>query len=605
MAKPLDMSQYEVVGGAAPEAAPPPGKPLDPARYEPVAAAPVKPVIARGKAALATTLQGTTAGFADELGGVGGSIGEALHAIINEGRLPTVKEMKNAYTGSRDMERKYVGQATEAYPVQSGLTEFAGSLAIPLPGAGAAVKGAVKAVGLGRKALAVARALAPAAMIGGVAGVGYEEGQEGKVSDAGDLGAAGLKGALYGAGSAAALKVAGAAVKTGGGWAARKIRTFGKNIAANSKEADEVKTIILDQIARSEEGATATPTAKKRLAVAGNAVYDEIISGPDGRAVQEIVQDAARKGGSARKGLEQLAPIIDKVAEANHGHYDRFERAGQHVVDIHGDYLPRLRKAEATFRREGDARMADGLAAVREKMASEAEAVQPLAFNRTKGVPADGGVTDLKWLRKHTTTFQDAAASKLGGLNEHEKARTAKLVAREAKGILDEIIDAKAAGNNGLTGAAGAIRANNRRLFGLLSIQDALESRAVKEEVTGGTLERAGNRLARAAKGGLLGAAAGAAVGGGNEAHSGGEGGDIVDKALSWGTAGALAGGAAAMSGRLGQKADRYLTGKVIDRLREAATGRADPAGTIRDLARQFNLPERAVRAAYIRLVVK
>jgi hypothetical protein len=566
--------------------------------------APAKPVIGRGKAALTTTLQGTTAGFGDELGGVGGTIGEALHAIINEGRLPTAKEMKNAYTGSRDLERKYVAQATEAYPVQSALTEVAGSLAIPLPGAGE-IKGAVKAVGLGRKAFAVAKSLAPAAAIGGVAGVGYQDSGAGKVADTGDVAEAGVKNALYGAGGAAALKAGGAAVRTGGGWAARKIRTFGKNIAANSKEADEVKTIILDQIARSEEGAMATPTAKKRLGAAGNAVFDEIISGPDGRAVQGIVQDAASKGGSAKKGLERLQPLIDKVDAANDAHYDRFARGGHHVVDVPGDYLPRLRKAESAFRREGDARMADGLAAVREKMASEAEAIQPLAFNRTKGAPADGGLTDLKWLRKHTTTFQDAAASKLGGLDEHEKARTAKLVAREAKHVLDEIIDSKAAGNNGLTGAAGAIRANNRRLYGLLAIQDALESRAVKEEVTGGTLERVGNRVARAAKGGLLGAAAGAAVGGGGEAHSGGEGGDIVDKALSWGTAGALAGGAAAMSGRLGQKADRWLTGKVIDRLREAATGRADPAGTIRDLARQFNLPERAVRAAYIRLVVK
>jgi len=519
-----------------------------------------QPIIGRGKAALATTLQGTTLGAADELGGVGGAIGEGLSAIINQGRLPTGAELRRAYVEERDTARQTVRDAKQEYPFQSFATEVAGGLIVPIPGGGAvgAAKGvaqATKAVGIGRRALQVAKALAPAAATGAVAGVGYQESGEAKVADAGDV-----------LGSAAGGAVAGAAVAGG-------LKAVGKGLRKLIPKRDQetIKQGIVDQLAQAEGGPRATPTAQKRVSKAADAILDEVVKGPDGEVLHEIIQSP-----SATKAMDKLRPLLDRVEAEKQTHYDRFVRAQQHVLDVPKDVSTRLKAAEQEFRRAGDSRMADGLEGIREKLLSEADLTAQA-----------GGATDMRWLRKHVTTLQDAAASKLGGLNEHEKSRISRHIAGEAKDVLDQVIDAKAVGRNDLQGAAAAIRRLNRRQYAYLSVQGVLENRAEREAAQGGPIQRAVNQVT-GLKAGPLGAA-GAAIG-----------------AAAGGAPGAAAGLALSAVPALARKADRWLNAQTIERLRAAATGAspASPSATISAIAAQLNVPERQVRAAYIRLLV-
>jgi hypothetical protein len=284
-------------------------------------------------------------------------------------------------------------------------------------------------------------------------------------------------------------------------------------------------------------------------------------------------------------------------------------------------------------RKAGDKNLADGLEGIGETLVAEAEKTA-----------AAGGKTDLLWLRAHESALQQAAASKIGGLEEHETAKLARVVAEKAKGVLDEVLDSKVTqiqrqgqgslpfaqvelGNalrnmhaatgqwafkhaaeklgakqaeqiglnlgGGLPSTATAdlaraardIRKVNRRFFALLTMQDALEARAVKEGVSGGPAERVGKKLGKVLSttgaGGGLGGVPGAAVG-------------------------AAIGAGEAVGGRVGQAIDRRLTARAIERLRAAATtsGGESPGVAIKALADELQLPERQVRAAYIRLLV-
>lgn len=525
-----------------------------------------QPTIGRGEAAAHTFSQGGTLGFGDELRGLGGVAGEALSAVINQGRLPTKAELRAAYAGQRDDERRSVAEAREAYPVQSFATEVAGGLLVPVPGVGAAKAAAtgVRATGLGARALQAAKALAPAAAAGAVAGVGYQEGGEGQIADAGEVARDAVGGAVTGAAVAGGLRGAGKLVR----------RLLPK------RDVETIKAGIVDQLSQAEGGPRATPTAQKRVSKAADAILDEMVKGPDGELVHEIIQSP-----SAQKGLARLEPLLDRVEAEKQTHYDRFARAsvkgprGRFIradhVDVPSDVGDRLQVAERSFRREGDSRMADGLAAIRTKLVGDAKLV----------VDA-GDKTDLRWLRKQVTSMQDAAASTLGSLNEHLRARTARRIAGEAKDVLDQVIDARATGRNDLAGAAAAIRRLNRRQFALLSIQDVLENRADREAAKGGPLERVVNQVTGLKAGplGVAGAAVGAAAGGAPLA--------------AIGTGAALLPAAA-------RKADRWLNARAITQLREAATGQGPgPSAVIRSLATELQIPERQVRAAYLRLIV-
>jgi hypothetical protein len=531
---PADLAGSEVVEEHGPATPPPPEE------------------LSRARAAFSTTTQGATLGLGDELRGVGGAIGSALNSVINEGRLPTKAELKDAYTEERDSERKTVKQAQEQFPIQSFATEAAGSMLLPVPGLGAAGGAAKAATGIGQKALAAARALAPAAATGAIAGVGYQDSGEGKIADTGDLAGAAAGGAATGAAVTGAVGLAGKGLK--------------KLVA--SRGTDEIKQRVGNIIGQSPEGAKATPTDRAFLKKAEDAIMNEMVSGPDGKVVQEIAFHP-----KAGKALEKLEPVLDRLRNSNEAEYSTFAKAGQSGVDAVNDYVPRLQEAiDKLDAQGGHQRQVDGLEAIRDFVTKKAARVQE------KGAP-----TDLKWFRAVTTDFQSEAASKLGGLEPHIAAREGAKTAAKALEVFDDILSAKAQGNPELEQAAQAIRDNNQRFYGLLTLKKALETRA-RTEVDKSTGPVTG-LVKKLGKVGTIGAgAAGFAAGG------------------PLGAAAAMGAGAAIP--KIADSIDRRLTGRAIEQLRAAATGRGpDPTSTIKSLAQQLDLPERVLRAAYIRML--
>lgn len=522
------------------------------------------PTLSQGSAALHTAAQGAQLGLTDELMGAGGAVGELAYHVLNEGRLPTGKELRDAYTSTRDEERQTVAAAHKFYPKTALASEIAGGLAVPLPGGGAA--NTVKAVGLGRKALAAAKALAPVAATGAVAGFGYQDSGEGNVATPAEAAEAGGEGAVAGVATGLAVKGAGKVLKAGAG-AAKTPYLWLRNRLGRTPE--EIKTAILDEIATAPNGKQVRDTVKKHLTKAGDAIYDEVIGGPEARTVQRAYQAK-----TANDGLKVLQPVIDRLDTQRTQLYGEFERAGAHVVDLPTEYVPRLTKAAQEARKEGDKHLADGLEGVAEMITGEAEKTQ-----------AAGGATSMKWLRAHQSSLQAAAASKIGGLEEHETASLARHVAEEAKGVLDDVFIAKAGKNPALQAAGEQIKSLNRRYYANLTLKDALEARAVKEGVQGGPFEAAGRKIGKVLSstgvGGGLAGAPGAAIG-------------------------AAVGGGEVLGAKAGRAIDRLRTSGGIERLRQAASGQSgvSPSTTIKQLATEYGLSEREVRAAYIRLVV-
>lgn len=589
------------------------------------------PTLSQGSAAVHAGGQGLTLGTSDELAGAGGALGELAYHVLNEGRLPTGKELRQAYTGTRDEERQAVADAHKFYPKTATAAEIAGGLLVPLPGGGAAgaAKGAVEAaqaVGLGRKALLAAKALAPVAATGAAAGVGYQDSGQGQIAGAGDLAESGAEGAGAGVATGLAVKGAAKALKAGAS-AARAPYLWLRNRLGRGPE--EIKAAILDEIATAPNGKQVRDTVKKHLEKAGDAIYDEVITGPEARTVQRAYQAK-----SAKEGVQILQPVIDKLDAQRERLYGQFEKAGVNVVDVPNEYVPRLMKEAQAARDAGDKHMADGLEGVAEMIAAEAE--------KTKA-----GGTTMKWLRAHQSSLQSAAASKIGGLEDHEKATLARHVAEEAKGVLDDVFVEKAgqvakqgelplaraqaqramgalheatgnpafksaaerlanpkAGEQLGLGAVGApaptpssadllraaqdIKALNRRYYANLTLKDALEARSVKEGVQGGPAERFVRKMGSLSAIGSGGA--GAAVGG----------------AIAGPVGAAVGAAVGSQAPRIARTIDSKLTSAGIERLRQAATGQSAeaPIVAIKRVARDYGLTEREARAAYIRLVV-
>lgn len=516
----------------------------------------------------AKVLQGATGGLSDEIAGGTDAAIFAVKKLVS-GELPSRDELKRVYVERRDQERKLLEQASADHPIVSAASELGGSFLMPTGAAGAAAKVATKATGLGQRALSAAKSLAPLAAAGGVAGVGYQDSGEGQIATPAEIGEGALKGAATGAAAGAAIKATGAAaravlpvVKKPYLWLANRL----------GRGPEEIKAAILDEVATTANGKQVRETVKKHLAKAGDAIYDEIITGPEARTVQKAYQ--AKTGAD---GLKILQPVIDRLDGQREQLYGAFEKAGAHVVDLANEYVPRLTKASEAARRAGDKHMADGLEGIAEMVTAEGE----------KTVKA-GGETSMAWLRAHTTALQAAAASKIGGLEDHETAKLARHVAEEAKGVLDEVFIAKAGKDPALQAAGQGIKDLNRRYYANLTLKDALEARSVKEGVSGGPVERAVKKLGSLPSigSGGAGAAVGFAVGG---------------------PAGAAVGGAlGTRAPAIARSVDRKLTSVAVDRLREAAAGRGGvgPSQAIKAVARDYELPEPAVRAAYVRLIL-
>lgn len=567
----------EDLPGKLPAKSPPKRVKLSPEELAGAEEAPEPGFIDKAKGAARVAATGMTLGLADEGEAAGSALLKSFASALSRGEVPSSAEVKKFYLQERDRQRGKTEEARKDLGEPAALAfEVAGGLLTPLPG-GAAKAGAnvAKAAGLGRKALAAVKGLAPAAATGAVAGVGYQESAPGELASAEELVDAGVTGAATSAAVTGGLRAGAAAVRgaaKASGQLARRIT--GQAADAVLPDNARAKKQLLDMVARHEPGQSATMTKKKHLEKAADALFDEVTKGPDAKAVLRAIT------GPAERGRAELRPIINDAGKKSQRLYDRFTRAGKDVVDMKA-YAGSLKRMELEARREGNARMADGLRAVRERMLLEAE----------ETIEAEGQTT-IRWLRSHTTTMQDAAASKIGGLNEHETARVAQMVAARAKTALDEVLDSAAEGNPFLKKTATQIRKNNRRLYALLTADDVLSSRLVKEQTGKGGFESFGEKVKSTVAGGTLGAVAGggmAALEDENQAM----------KVLGGAAAGAALGRAPA----LGRRLDRYLTTEAITRLQRAAQKGSGASEAIKNIARDASLPERIVRAAYIRLM--
>lgn len=530
------------------------------------------PATSQGAAVLHSGLQGATLGFEDELQGVGGAVGETIYNLVNNGRLPTGKELKAAYTDNRDEERGRVANARRDFPKTALASEIAGGLLVPIPGGGAAgaAKGAAtaaRATGIGAKALAAAKAVAPAAAQGAAWGLGAQENGQGNVASIGEDAGAAAKGAAAGVAASAATKVAGKALGKTYMWFKNKLH----------RGPEEIKSAILDEIATTADGKQITPTAKKRLQKASDAIYDELVTGPDGKVVQK-----AFTAKTAKEGLATLTPHIDKLNAQRDAVYEIFEKSGKSNIDVAGDYVPRLVKAAKRARignngKGADPELAAGLEGAAEAIADEA-----------RRTVADGGRTNMEWLRSQVSTLQRGAASKLGGLNEHETSKMSRHIAEEAKGVLDDVFASNAKGNPALEEAADSLRGINRRLYANITAQGALEDRAIKEGIGKGPVRTALNKAA-----GLKAAATSGA-------------GALLGSAVAGPVGGVVGGLAGAAVPSVADAIDRRLTTNAIDRLRVAAQGQGKEGAwqAIKSVAKEYGVPENVVRNTYVRLLV-
>lgn len=297
-----------------------------------------------------------------------------------------------------------------------------------------------------------------------------------------------------------------------------------------AKDREELTRLIVAEISEGPDGIRPTATANKKLDKADDAIASEVLDGPDKKAVREAYL------GKAKPGREKLAKVINDVDSQNEKLYAEFTKAGRNVVD-HELYRQALQGAAKKANRQGDV-MDRHIYDVLTK-----EFDDMVARN-------DGAPVDLAQIRGWTTTVQTKAASAIGGLNDHMaaavKARAARMVTSEMYDVMKRL----AGSNPALKQAAEKIGTNNKRLHGLLTIDEALARRQPKEQVS----KTVGQRAAEAATTAALGAGAGALVGDENAGST----------ALAGGIIGATVGSRGQLAANVGRRVQRGITSKAI-----------------------------------------
>lgn len=454
--------------------------------------------------------QGATGGFAGEIGGVVNAARTTGVGRFLADKLLGVPEVVppagapgqgvvDAYRAGRNAIDKREEEIEAAYPVASKVIEGGTALVTGIATGALAGPGRLAQVGL-----AGAEGLA--------SGVGYSKGDLTK----GEVGKVAKDAAISGAISAAlpavtagvkairdrravtqALKKAGVGKgadelgktvldtgeglrprpgETGKEFKKRVLQEAAKKRAGAAKE--DVRQQILNEVNEGDRGFKTTPTQQKHLDKAGDAIADEVTTGPDATIVRKAIQ------GEAKPGRALLKPVIRKVNSEKDAAYDTFAQHGRNLVDPVG-YKNELQRRAQDAINAGDKTGADDLLAI-------ASDFSDMVTQRT--VPLD-----LKSLRKWTTGLQNAAAGAVGALNLHKSAGQKAVMSAHASEIMDDLLTEAAKGEKVLEAAADTIRKKNRRLNGLLTVEKALELRQYKE-ATGESLGR------QAAKAALYGA---------------------------------------------------------------------------------------------------
>lgn len=470
--------------------------------------APVPPKTGIIESAARGFQEGASLGFSGELGGVGAKLGDWLSSRIHN--LPS---NPNAYVEGRDEVDAANAKAAADRPYAYHPAQIAGAVFNPasrvLPGGG------------------------------GIAGAGLRAGIEGAAFSAGSSTAdltKGEGGQFVKDVSGGALL--GGAMGTGGA-------ALGKGVKALAdKKASTLPDRILAEIAEGSSGLRTTPTAAKKLARGVNNIVDEVVHGPDAKAVR------AAYLGRAADGVKGLKPIVDKVGGNLDEAYEKFQAAGVAQVDS-AAHLASLRGAAQQAAKQGKSLVSDGL----KSMADQFEGM----------VTTAGGPIDLRALRQFTTEAQQRAAQAIGGLNQGTVKTLRDALAAEQTKLMAGTLASKATTPE-LTAALKIIQENNPRMNALLNIRSALELRAAKEQTTDLVLK----------------ATKGVAAGGGLAAGVA-QGDDAEDK-LKQGIFGFAAGTLLPMAaGRAFRGVQRGITSMGIQAQRAGASGTA-AASRVKDI---------------------
>lgn len=370
-----------------------------------------------------------------------------------------------AFRGGRDTAREELQQARQDQPLVAYGSEVATSLINPIK---APIKGpgAIRAGG---------RALVEGAAYS--AGASEADLTKGEYGDfAMDTGLGGLASGALAAGT-------------------NKAATGAANTYKALRGSDKLKSRIIHEAAQGPLG-KASPTAQKHLDRAQDAIAEEVIAGPDGDRVRRAFL------GDAKAGREELAGVLSPVRAKRDAAYEAFRAAGKADVD------PAAYRAK--LQAEVDAAIAKG-------KGKRTKALRAAMAEFDEQVANGGGKIDLVALRGFTTDVQDTAASAVGGLNEHSRARLANQVKAVVTKAMGETLEEAAAGDEALTAAAKAITETNRRTDALLTGDKALKARQFKETTGEPLLPRVAKKAAASVAGaGTLGAI-GAIAGGDDE----------------------------------------------------------------------------------------
>ncbi len=306
------------------------------------------------------------------------------------------------------------------------------------------------------------------------------------------------------------------------------------------KDREELKRLIVAEISEGSDGIRPTATAVKKLDKADDAIAAEVIDGPDKKVVREAYL------GRAKPGRDKLGKVINDVDSQNEKLYAEFTKAGRSTVD-HDAYRAALAAAAKRANKAGspmDTALLDQLITRFDDMVT-----------RNEGAPVT-----LSQLRGWTTEVQGLAASAIGGMNEHTTAALKSRAARIVTAEMDGVMGRAAAGDAKLQAAARQIAVNNRRLHGLLTIDEALARRQPKEQAS----KTIGQRAAEVVTTGAVGAGIGALTDDDNAGRN----------ALAGGLAGALIGSRGQAANAVGRRVQRGVTTKAIQSAENAARGR-------------------------------
>ena len=373
--------------------------------------------------------QGGNFGLADELTGVVGAIVdnpvsrkireftgiappyEIPQATTREGvpvgtLVPQDPSALEVYQGARDSGREALGKARDDRPGWTTGAEIVASIANPL-------KVPIKGKGI---LAAGARA--------GAEGAAYAAGSS-EAKTAGQFVGDVTKGTLIGFGAGTAGAAAGEGVK----------------YLAGGK-VDKLRTRILNEFAEGES--KTTKTQRKHLDKAGDAIVDEVITGPDSNVLREVAFE-----GNGTLAREKLRPVIDSVKAKLDEGYEAFETAGKSTIDT-GRYEAAL---EAAWRETKKLSEKRGL----EKVLGDFRDLVSKTEEKMGGMGPARAEMGLRDLRAFTTEIEGYAASAIGSLNEHAAAKLKNKLSSVATGIMDDMLDAAVMGDGKLQTAANQI----------------------------------------------------------------------------------------------------------------------------------------------------